>query len=167
MTNYGSHQEQVTGGLPQSLVDAVGGGGGLAVSSGFVYAYTLPCNSTQGTFSAGGNGDITTNGTDNLVNMESWLDLSNVTQARLVGLFTFVAATGATLTLRYSTDGATFTDELTSPGFAFPLDALGWHDSGWLSIVPAARTSVYLRPFAAGNDGSNWASINPFYLQFK
>lgn len=165
MTNYGSHQEQVTGGLPQSLVEVASGGGGLAVSVGFVYAFADPANPGGSLIGWTTDGDMSV--TSNNASLEAWLDLSDVTQVRIVALVGGAGPTGATVGFHYSTDGATFADDLTSPALALPFDATGWQDSGWQDIVAGAQGSVYLRPWGAGGDGSTFASANPFYLQFK
>lgn len=171
MTNYGSHQEQVTGGLPQSLVDAASGGGGLG-SAGITLTYAVNSGGASFQVTSGGAGEIDLvtdtdpNGYSRPQN-EMKVDLTGMTSVRLVGLLNPAGPNGAYLKFKYSTDNTTFSD-LVSGGFSVAADVVGWVDSDWQPLVAGAQSVVYLHPFTANGDNfTNTATFQPLYLQFK
>lgn len=84
-----------------------------------------------------------------LTNRRLLLPLTDKTRAYVTVAVKQAGAVGATLVLRYSTDGgATFADLC-----AAPIGAVGSYWSGWVDLPVAARSLVLVSPWLLGGNG--------------
>ena len=167
-----SHQGQTVNNFPVSLISEAEGGGALG-SAGITIALAIPTGNVYrfnpDDAPAAAVDVVTVGGTESPQPLyELILDLTGMSEGRMIANVTSVGNTNNYLELRYSTDNATF-HEMVTGGFTIVTDTLGWQDTGWQTLVAGSLATIYLHPFSANGDSlQNFvANLQPFYLQFR
>lgn len=94
------------------------------------------------------------------------IDLSNLTQARLITRVDVAGATGAKLAVQYSTDESSwnYLDDSSGP-FAI-IDTTGLKISSFVNISTLALTDVFLRIVGTGGNGVADPNFSNIISQF-
>jgi len=153
-----------------AVVTTTGGIGGASIT----IPYSIPGGSTQMNISGPVSGAeidlVTDTDPDNYSNpaWESLVDLTGMTDARLIGRVAAAGPTDAYLAFKYSPDNLADYADLVSGGLSAAIDAEGWFDTGWQTLVAGSKAIIYLHPFTAHGDAyGTTAQVQPMYLQFK
>lgn len=94
------------------------------------------------------------------------VDLTYVTQARIVCQVRISGVAGAVLTVEYSTDGTTWT-EISAGTASIDLGAITTVATAWFNIPAGAKADVFLRVMGSSGDGVADPSIGNLALQVR
>ncbi|MGB9677888.1 MAG: hypothetical protein ACPLZ9_04645, partial [Candidatus Ratteibacteria bacterium] len=96
-----------------------------------------------------------------------YYDLTNFTQARLVGTVIVAGAANAQIRVQYSTDQTNWYYLDGTSGPYVSIGTTGYKISSWVNIASGAKTNVYLRLVGINGDGTADPQFNSFRLQLR